>query len=779
MPVRSTSMRIVVSPDPAMACARHVATSLTHALTARASASMAVSGGSAAPPLFDALTTAAVGGSIEWGRVGVWQVDERVAPDGDDDRNAAQLDALPAVLHPMPVTGPLASDARRYGANLPAAFDVVHLGLGGDGHTASWAPAPHPQSAEVLASSEPVVMVGEFNGRERMTLGVGVVNAAGERVVLATGATKASAVAQWVRGLAAHRGAWLDTDLPIAAVDPVGTTVFLDVAAAADLETSDYVMDDSEQESSTTTLDAGDVARYVPRMMDHVTIDALAALPKPAHLRDLFAADPDRAARYVTHAADLRVDWSKASVDDATFDVLLALAAASGVEARRDAMFAGEKINVTEDRAVGHVALRMPRDGHFVVDGENVVPAVHEVLDAMSTFADRIRSDDSITHIVNIGIGGSDLGPAMAYQALRAFRHPRIRCSFVSNVDGADIASVLADSDPASTLFIVASKTFGTIETLTNARTARDWLVESLGDDAVARHFVAVSTNAERVEEFGIDTDNMFGFWDWVGGRYSVGSAIGLSLMIAVGPDAFRDFLAGFHAMDEHFRTAPLAENAPVVMALLGVWYANGLGYDTKAVLPYANDLARFPAYLQQLDMESNGKSVDLDGTRVSHHTGPIIWGEPGTNGQHAFYQLLHQGTRIVPSDFIGFATGSHPRQEHHDLLVANLIAQSEALAFGRSNDAEPHRDFEGDRPNTVVLAPALTPSVLGQLTSLYEHVVHVQGTVWGVDSYDQWGVELGKELANQITPELTGEATPDRHDSATNALIEWYRSAR
>jgi glucose-6-phosphate isomerase len=416
----------------------------------------------------------------------------------------------------------------------------------------------------------------------------------------------------------------------------------------------------------------------------------------------------------------------------------------------------------------------------MTVDGDDVVPDVHAVLDRMSAFADRVRADDRITHVVNIGIGGSDLGPAMAYRALDAYRHERIRCSFVSNVDGADIASVLAGSDPASTLFVVASKTFGTIETLTNARTARSWLVDALGEAAVADHFVAVSTNVEKVAGFGIDTENMFGFWDWVGGRYSVDSAIGLSLMIAIGPDRFREFLHGFHVVDEHFRTAPLAANAPVLLALLGVWYANGLGFDTKAVLPYAEELGRFPAYLQQLDMESNGKSVRLDGTPVVGDTGPIVWGEPGTNGQHAFYQLLHQGTRIVPVDFIGFATPHHPYREHHDLLMANLFAQSEALAFGRDAPAgEPYRQFDGDRPNTVILAEQLTPSVLGQLIALYEHVVHVQGTIWGVNSYDQWGVELGKELANRITPELVGEPTPSAHDASTNALIAWYRARR
>jgi glucose-6-phosphate isomerase len=520
--------------------------------------------------------------------------------------------------------------------------------------------------------------------------------------------------------------------------------------------------------------------------MDHIRMDnadlrsALAGLPRPAHLRELFADDPGRAERYVVEVGDLRIDYSKHRVDDAVLAGLVALADRSGVEARRDAMFAGEHVNVTEDRAVMHVALRAPAGTVLTVDGVNVVPEVHEVLDAMSAFADRVRADDRITHVVNIGIGGSDLGPAMAYRALEAYRHERIRCSFVSNVDGADVASVLADSDPASTLFIVASKTFGTIETLTNARTARAWLVDALGEAAVADHFVAVSTNAERVAEFGIDTANMFGFWDWVGGRYSVDSAIGLSLMIAIGPERFREFLHGFHLVDEHFRTAPLAANAPVLMALLGVWYANGFGFDTKAVLPYAEELGRFPAYLQQLDMESNGKSVRLDGTPVAGDTGPIVWGEPGTNGQHAFYQLLHQGTRIVPVDFIGFATPHHPYREHHDLLMANLFAQSEALAFGRDAPAgEPYRQFDGDRPNTVILAEQLTPSVLGQLIALYEHAVHVQGTIWGVNSYDQWGVELGKELANRITPELVGEPTPSAHDASTNALIAWYRARR
>ncbi len=506
----------------------------------------------------------------------------------------------------------------------------------------------------------------------------------------------------------------------------------------------------------------------------------LDGLPRPGHLRQLFDDDPERAERYVVGVADLRIDYSKHRIDDTVLAGLVELAERCGVVERRDAMFAGEHVNVTEDRAVMHVALRAPKVSTVMVDGVDVVPGVHEVLEQMSNFADRIRADDRITHVVNIGIGGSDLGPAMAYRALDAYRHERIRCSFVSNVDGADIADVLADSDPSSTLFVVASKTFGTIETLTNARTARTWLVDALGDAAVADHFVAVSTNAERVADFGIDTANMFGFWDWVGGRYSVDSAIGLSVMIAIGPERFREFLHGFHLVDEHFRTAPLAENAPVIMALLGVWYANGYGFATKAVLPYAEELGRFPAYLQQLDMESNGKSVRLDGSTVAGDTGPIVWGEPGTNGQHAFYQLLHQGTRIVPADFIGFATPHHPYREHHDLLMANLFAQSEALAFGRdAAPGEPYRQFDGDRPNTVILAEQLTPSVLGQLIALYEHIVHVQGTIWGVNSYDQWGVELGKELANQITPELTGEPNPAAHDTSTNALIAWYRARR
>jgi glucose-6-phosphate isomerase len=495
-------------------------------------------------------------------------------------------------------------------------------------------------------------------------------------------------------------------------------------------------------------------------------------------LRDLFDADPDRAARCLVHAGDLRIDYSKQPVTDELLSGLIDRARAAHVEERRDAMFAGERINVTEDRAVLHTALRAPIDAVIEVDGHDVVPDVHAVLDAMSAFAERVRADERITDVVNIGIGGSDLGPAMATRALAAFGHPRITCHFVSNVDGADVHGTLERLQPTSTLFVVASKTFGTIETLTNARTARDWLVAALGEGAVADHFVAVSTNAERVADFGIDTANMFGFWDWVGGRYSVDSAIGLSLMIAIGPEQFRAFLDGFRAVDEHFRSAPLDRNAPVLMAMIGIMHGEA-GRATKAVLPYAEELARFPAYLQQLEMESNGKRVRLDGSSVDGDTGPIVWGEPGTNGQHAFYQLLHQGTRIVPADFIGFATPNHPYRNHHDLLMSNLFAQAEALAFGRADPDEPHRDFPGNRPSTMILADRLTPSTLGQLIALYEHIVFVQGTVWGINSFDQWGVELGKELANRITPELTGDPAPDLHDASTNAAIAWYRARR
>ncbi len=514
-------------------------------------------------------------------------------------------------------------------------------------------------------------------------------------------------------------------------------------------------------------------------------------------LRQLFATDPARAERLVTEVGDLRIDWSKHLVTRETVPLLVALAEASGLVERRDAMFRGERINTTEDRAVLHVALRAPLGASIEVDGVNVVPAVHEVLGRMAAFSNEVRSGtwrgatgERIRTIVNIGIGGSDLGPAMAYQALRDYATPELTCRFVSNVDGADVYHALSDLDPATTMFVISSKTFSTIETLTNARTARSWLTSAVGEAAVARHFVAVSTNAELVSAFGIDTRNMFGFWDWVGGRYSVDSAIGLSLMLAIGADGFREMLTGFHTVDEHFRTAPIEENAPALMGLLGIWYSNFFGAASHAVLPYAQELARFPAYLQQLDMESNGKHVTLDGERVSYDTGPIIWGEPGTNGQHAFYQLLHQGTRLVPLDMIGFARPNHPHIEHHDLLVANLFAQTEALAFGKTRaevEAEgtaapvvPHRVFEGNRPSTTILAERLTPSVLGQLIALYEHKVFAQGAIWGINSFDQWGVELGKALATRITPELTAPDEPDlTHDPSTNALIRWYRSRR
>jgi glucose-6-phosphate isomerase len=522
---------------------------------------------------------------------------------------------------------------------------------------------------------------------------------------------------------------------------------------------------------------------------------ALVSLPRPPHLRDLFAADPARAERLTFWAGDLRVDLSKHLVDDRLLAALVAVARAAGCEDRRDAMFRGERINTTERRAVLHTALRAPEDEIVLVDGHDVVPEVHDVLGRAAAFARRVRDGEwrgatgrRIRTVVNIGIGGSDLGPAMAYEALRSYVQPALHCRFVSNVDGADLSTNLVDLDPAETLFVVASKTFTTLETLTNARTARDWLVAALGPDAVRHHFAAVSTNAAAVAAFGIDTEQMFGFWDWVGGRYSVGSAIGLTLMIAIGPEQFVDFLGGQRAIDEHFCHTPLERNVPVLMAMLGIWYTDVLGSQTKAVVPYAHELRRFPAYLQQLDMESNGKSVRLDGTPVTVATAPVVWGEPGTNGQHAFFQLLHQGTQLVPVDFIGFARANHPLQHHHDLLVANLLAQGEALAFGRTpeevagdgvpEDLVPHRAFPGNRPSTTILAEQLTPHVLGQLIALYEHVVFVQGCVWGVNSFDQWGVELGKALANRITPELTGDGEP-HHDASTNAMIRWYRERR
>jgi glucose-6-phosphate isomerase len=520
-----------------------------------------------------------------------------------------------------------------------------------------------------------------------------------------------------------------------------------------------------------------------------------AAAIRNAHLRDLFAADLSRGERMNVEAVGLYLDYSKHRATDETIRLLLRLAEERGLRARIDAMFSGERINETEGRSVLHVALRAPRSEAIVVDGEDVVPGVHEVLDRMSAFADRIRSGEwtghtgrPIRNVVNIGIGGSDLGPVMAYEALRHYAQRDLTLRFVSNVDGTDFAEATRDLDPAETLFIVSSKTFTTLETMRNATTAREWTLAALGEEiAIARHFAAVSTNAEAVAAFGIDTDNMFGFWDWVGGRYSMDSAIGLSTMIAVGPDGFRQLLAGFHAMDEHFRTAPFSENLPVLMALLTVWYTDFFGTTSVAVLPYDQYLKRFPAYLQQLTMESNGKSVTLDGNRVDYATGPVYWGEPGTNGQHSFYQLIHQGTPLVPCDFIAFARSLNPLADHHDLLVANVFAQTEALAFGRTPDQVradgvpeelvPHKTFEGNRPSTTIMAEKLVPEVLGALIALYEHSVFTQGVIWGIDSFDQWGVELGKVLARAIGAELESSSEPDlQHDSSTNTLIRRYR---
>ena len=508
---------------------------------------------------------------------------------------------------------------------------------------------------------------------------------------------------------------------------------------------------------------------------------------RAVHLRDVFAKDPTRGERLTVEAAGLYLDYSKNRVTDETLGLLVALAEAAGVRARRDAMFAGEKINVTEHRPVLHVALRAPRTASIVVDGENVVPQVHAVLDRMAAFAEQVRSGAwtgftgrRIRNVVNIGIGGSDLGPAMAHEALRHESHRDLTSRFVSNVDGADFVEAMRDLEPAETLFVVASKTFTTLETLTNARTARAWLLRALGDEqAVARHFVAVSTNAAEVRTFGIDTENMFPFWDWVGGRYSMWSAIGLSLMVAIGPLAFRAMLGGAHDMDEHFRTAPLARNLPVLLALIGLWYDDFFGAETYAVLPYSQYLARLPAYLQQLDMESNGKSVDLEGRRVDYQTGPIVWGAAGTNGQHAFYQLLHQGTKLVPTDFIGFCQPLDEVGDHHTLLAANLFAQTEALAFGRAAP-DPARSFEGNRPSNTILADRLTPATLGALVALYEHKVFVQGAIWEINSFDQWGVELGKVLATRIVPELSASDEPSlAHDSSTNALLRRFRARR
>jgi glucose-6-phosphate isomerase len=517
------------------------------------------------------------------------------------------------------------------------------------------------------------------------------------------------------------------------------------------------------------------------------------------HLRTLFAEDPKRGERMTVEGAGIFLDYSKNRVTDETLKLLLDLAEDSGLRSRIDAMFSGEKINITENRAVLHVALRAPKSASILVDGVNVVPEVHAVLDKMTDFANRIRSGEwkghtgkQIRNVINIGIGGSDLGPVMAYEALRHYSQRSMIFRFVSNVDGTDFAEAVHDLDPAETLFIVSSKTFTTLETMTNAHSARAWLLEALGadDTAVARHFVAVSTNAAEVKKFGIDTNNMFGFWDWVGGRYSMDSAIGLSTMIAIGPANFREMLDGFHEMDEHFRTTPFERNLPVLMGLLSIWYNDFFGAQTVAVLPYDQYLKRFPAYLQQLTMESNGKSITLQGARVDYATGSVYWGEPGTNGQHSFYQLIHQGTRLIPCDFIGFCQTLNPLGRHHDMLMANVFAQTEALAFGKTAaqvKAEgtpdwlvPHRVFEGNRPSNTLLAERLTPALLGRLVALYEHIVFTQGTIWQINSFDQWGVELGKALAQRIVPELESKTEPAlAHDSSTNNLIRRYRRTR
>jgi glucose-6-phosphate isomerase len=516
------------------------------------------------------------------------------------------------------------------------------------------------------------------------------------------------------------------------------------------------------------------------------------------HLRQLFADDPTRGERLTAEGAGLFLDYSKNRVTEETLRLLVKLAEQSGLAERTEAMFSGERINVSENRSVLHVALRMPAGSSLIVDGVNVVEQVHDVLGRMSAFAERVRSGEwkghtgkAIRNVVNIGIGGSDLGPVMAYEALRHYSRRDLTFRFVSNVDSTDFAEATHDLDAAETLFIVSSKTFTTLETMTNAHSARDWAVSALGDEsAIAKHFVAVSTNAEKVSEFGIDTDNMFGFWEWVGGRYSMDSAIGLSTMLAVGPDGFQEMLAGFHEMDEHFRTTPFERNLPVLMGMLTVWYSDFFGAQTVGVMPYEQYLKRFPAYLQQLTMESNGKHVTLDGAPVDYDTGTIYWGEPGTNGQHSFYQLIHQGTRLIPVDFIGFAQTLNPLRDHHDLLMSNVFAQAEALAFGKTEDelrAEgtpeelvPHRVMEGNRPTNTILAELLTPRILGVLVALYEHSVFTQGVVWNIDSFDQWGVELGKALASRIIPELESRDEPElTHDSSTNALIRRYRAMR
>jgi len=516
------------------------------------------------------------------------------------------------------------------------------------------------------------------------------------------------------------------------------------------------------------------------------------------HLRELFARDAERGERMTAEGAGLYLDYSKNRITDETIRLLCDLAAQAGLAARTEAMFSGERINVSENRSVLHVALRMPRGASLIVDGVDVVAQVHEVLDRMAAFAERIRAGDWLGHtgrpirnVVNIGIGGSDLGPVMAYEALRHYSRRDLCFRFVSNVDSTDFVEATRDLSPEETLFIVSSKTFTTLETMTNARSARDWTLAALGDEAaIAKHFVAVSTNAEKVSEFGIDTDNMFGFWDWVGGRYSMDSAIGLSTMLAIGPELFTELLAGFHAVDEHFRAAPMAENLPVLLGLLAVWYGDFFGAQTVGVMPYEQYLKRFPAYLQQLTMESNGKHVTLDGGHVDYQTGAIYWGEPGTNGQHSFYELIHQGTKLIPVDLIGFANTLNPLRDHHDLLMSNVFAQAEALAFGKTEEevqAEgtaaaiaPHRVMEGNRPTNVILAERLTPHTLGTLVALYEHSVFTQGVIWGIDSFDQWGVELGKALAQRIIPELESGSDPKlQHDSSTNTLIRRYRRMR
>ncbi len=519
---------------------------------------------------------------------------------------------------------------------------------------------------------------------------------------------------------------------------------------------------------------------------------------KELHLRKLFADDPKRGERLTIEALGIYLDYSKNRITDETLKLLLQLTEESGLRGRIDAMFQGEKINITEKRAVLHVALRAQKGQSIVVDGKNVVPEVHAVLDKMADFSNRVRSGawkgftgKRIRTIVNIGIGGSDLGPAMAYDALRHYTERGLTCRFVSNIDGTDVAEAIRDLDPAETLFVVASKTFTTLETLTNARTARAWCLKTLGDEkAVAKHFVAVSTNATEVAKFGIDTANMFEFWDWIGGRYSYDSAIGLSVMIALGPEHFREMLAGFHAMDEHFRTAPFGRNLPVLLGLLGIWYNNFFGAETVAILPYDHYLGRLSAYFQQLDMESDGKHVDLDGNTVDYQTGPIVWGTPGTNGQHAYYQLIHQGTKLIPCDFIGFCHTLNPLGHHHDLLMANFFAQTEALAFGKTaaevkadgvaDFQVAHRMFEGNHPTNTILLNRLTPEALGKLIALYEHKIFVQGTIWSINSFDQWGVELGKVLANRISPELESKEEPRLgHDSSTNTLIRRYRKLK